>query len=198
MDDEDYSAKQRCRSGRYNSAMSYSLLFVAGPSAVGKTTYCATLEWALHFTHVDIDADNVLRTYGIRAEWSQYERDNPRPLAEALLKRAAVEGRAGAIVSVPSSRVIKPEWLRPMFAAGFCVLVLWAPREFCVNSARQRATKRHETFDVGAYGRATWKCFRTYSGPEFTRVRLEVCSPDGVRLDDSIIISSVQQRLAAP
>jgi hypothetical protein len=159
------------------------LLFLVGPSGVGKSMVAEALCSDLAFYHVDVDRD-PLKAHGIRDEWQEFWTGrNAGPIAEALRAIASREGRAGVLLSLPSNkkRVLHPRHVDVAHKAGIKVIVLWGPEELCKRARQGRDLERGLPWNESDYDARNRRTFELYSGPEYDRVRVDAFEEDGRR-----------------
>src|SRR6185437_14147683 len=94
------------------------VIFVVGPSGVGKDEVCSWIKNEYNFEWVDIDQEGHFEAKGLQTEWNILKRLDAAPLASAL-RHTAMEGNAiGAVMSLPSDRVITPEMTKAAEIVG--------------------------------------------------------------------------------
>jgi hypothetical protein len=159
------------------------LMFLVGPSGVGKSTIAGPLCSDLALFHVDVDRD-PLKVHGIRDAWQEFWTGrNPGPIADALRAIASREGRAGVLVSLPSNkkRVLHPGHVDAAHKAGIKVIVLWGAEEFCKKARKGRDVERGIPWNESRYDARNRRAFELYGGPEYDGVRVDVFDEDGRR-----------------
>jgi hypothetical protein len=159
------------------------LVFLVGPSGVGKSTVAGPLCSNLTFYHVDVDRD-PLKAHGIRDEWDQFWTGrNPGPIVRALRAFASRVGRAGVLVSFPSNkkRVLHPEHVDAAQNAGIKVVVLWGAEEPCKTARQARDVECGIPWDESTYDVRNRRAFELYSGPDYDSVRVDAFEADGRR-----------------
>jgi hypothetical protein len=157
------------------------LLFLVGPSGVGKSTIAEPLCSELALYHVDIDRHPV-KAHGIRDEWQEFRaRKNAEPLANALRAIASREGRTGVLVSLPSNkkRLLHPGHVDAARDAGITVIVLWGAEEVCKRARKARDVKSGLQWDETTYDARNRRPFEVYGSPEYDDIRIDVFEEHG-------------------
>jgi hypothetical protein len=134
--------------------MSQPVVFLLGPSGVGKTTLGAALQQELGMLHVLFDGHpegNGVDVAKLRSEWDTLlNTRNPRPLADEVRRRIEAGGHAGVAISCPSAIMPAEDgqgrrWhfprslLSTMASTGVRCAVLVGPLEACREAAIRRA-----------------------------------------------------------
>jgi hypothetical protein len=166
------------------------LLFLVGPSGVGKSTVAEPLCGELALYHVDADRDR-LKDHGLRDEWQEFWTGmNSAPIADALHGIASRERRAGVLLSLPSNkkRVLYPRHVEAAHRTGIDVVVLWGAEELCKSARRDRDVELGMRWDEGVYDARNRRAFATYGRPEYERLRVETFDEGGGRrrLDETV------------
>ena len=133
------------------------LLFIVGPSGVGKTHLADSMA-VRGIVHVNFDRrdGNGVDIAGLRESWDSLLNDRePRPLADAL--REMVGGVCtGAVITcpsgiMPSNNSNAPAWylsrtdLAMMKDRGLQTVILYGRREDCLNSFLERERRLQST-----------------------------------------------------
>ena len=163
------------------------ILFVLGPSGVGKSEISKAFQETYSFLHVDIDQDrdsqHGFELNHLPAEWDKdIALIDFTQLATEIQRRIAQQSRVGAVVSVPTTHVFSSQQLKIAGNAGLSPVVLWGTEQQCIQARRERSKKNRKRFnekDVERYQRKNRRTFETYSHPEYDPYRIVVFSPDG-------------------
>jgi hypothetical protein len=173
------------------------IVFLAGPSGVGKSHVARRLEEHFRFVHLDIDQDRGFKANGIQRVWHLFSKDGEvQPLKTALCNRIAEKGHAGAVVSFPSTRVLTIPQVRIASAAGICTVVLWGTPEQCMHGRGKRELESTRTFDPARYEKSNKRAFDMYTASEYANVRLDAFEEDGSHRACDVLIARIQDRLA--
>lgn len=134
--------------------MSKPVVFLLGPSGVGKTTLGDALERDAGMLHILFDghpAGNGVDVAGLRPQWEALlGARNPQPLAGEVRRRVEAGGRSGAVISCPSGIMPAQDgraaaWHFPrslvttMASVSVRCAVLVGPAEACTEAAVHRA-----------------------------------------------------------
>jgi hypothetical protein len=167
------------------------VIFVVGPSGVGKDEVCGWIKTQYNFVHVDIDQPGHFEAKGLQSQWNRLKKLDPSALASALRGSASEANAVGVVISLPSDKVMMPEMGKTAEAVGIFTLVLWGPIEACKRARKGRDGSVKDTYD-----QKNRKAFATYSLPEFADSRVEVFGADGYHLPRDQIRTLIRDRLA--
>jgi hypothetical protein len=174
-----------------------TVIFVVGPSGVGKSEVSKWIEADLQFLHLDIDRRHGFGANGLRGEWHQFSsRLNVAPLAVRLRDRVAAAKRCGAVLSFPSIRILTRRQIDTAKGTDICTVVLWGPEGFCREARRARELKNGRTLDDARYERANRNAFHAYGSPEYADLRVEAFQPDGSRWPRGYMTAIIRRRIA--
>lgn len=166
-------------------AESNPILFVLGPSGVGKSSISKGLEKHHRFLHIDIDKNrNRIRGFELNhfpAEWDEdINGIDFAALATEIYRRVTIKQSAGAVVSFPTIHVFSAEQLEAAFRVGITTVVLWATQEQCIEARRKRGQEKgRKPFSVDDYKKKNRGSFEAYARSEYGQYRIEVFRPDG-------------------
>jgi hypothetical protein len=175
------------------------LMFLVGPSGVGKSTIAEPLCSDLALYHVDVDRD-PLKVHGIRDAWQEFwTGSNPGPIADALRAIASREGRAGVLVSLPSNkkRVLHPGHVDAARRAGIKVIVLWGAEAFCKKARQDRDVERGIPWNESKYDARNRRTFELYSGTEYDGVRVDAFQEDGRHRPPEVTMAAIRALIDA-
>jgi hypothetical protein len=173
------------------------IIFVLGPSGVGKSCVSAGLAEDYSFLHLDIDQNRGFEANGFPAGWDEdLSKVDFANLATAVRGRLAVEQRAAAVLSFPTVHVFSPEQLEAASRVGITTVVLWGTKERCIEARRVRARKNRMRFDLERYERKNRRTFETYGQSEYASFRVEAFQPDGSRWPREHILALIMERTA--
>jgi hypothetical protein len=175
------------------------IIFVLGPSGVGKSYLSKGLEQDYSFLYVQIDTDDKRKSFeanGFPSEWDKgVHRVDPAHLVTVVRSRLAVE-HAGAVVSFPTVHVFTPEKLVEAAQLGVTPVVLWGKQEDCVQAAEKRIKRKGMTFNLPRYEQLNGPAFRAYGRPEYDGFRVEAFQPDGSRCPRGEWLARIMERTA--
>jgi hypothetical protein len=176
------------------------IIFILGPSGVGKSYVSKALEEDYSFLHLDIDKKCGFNANGFPAEWDEDScKINFANLATVVRSRLAVEQHAAAVLSFPTVHVFSPQQLEDASRVGISTVVLWGTEERCSEVRRGRQMKRIGRFnskDLERYQRKNRTTFETYARPEYADLRVAAFQPDGSRWPREHILALILGRLA--
>jgi hypothetical protein len=170
------------------------VVFVAGPSGVGKSDISARVAAALQFRLLEIDSGGGMTGHGLHTQWNRFSHHlDPASLALALRNLVAEADRAGAVLDFPSTVVFSREMIDAARAVGIRTVVLWGPEELCKKARRERDGE----LDERRYDRSNRRAFDTYGGSDYDDVRVEAFSPDGLRKSFDDLVEIIRERVAS-
>jgi shikimate kinase len=122
------------------------VVFIAGPSGVGKSKVGEWLVEDLNWLLIDIDMSNPFRTHNLQREWHLFNTQlETVALFSTLQQKIAEAGSQGAVVSLPSTRILTRKQIEAARCVGICTVLLWAMRNFVrqpVRHASRRGARR--------------------------------------------------------
>jgi hypothetical protein len=176
-----------------------AVVLMGGLSGAGKSQTC---EWAvedLRMLHLEVDLPGVdgIDHHGLRSEWNDfYSRHEGASLAPALRHRAAVAGRAGVLLSLPSNAVLTTDHVAAARAAGMHVVIASGPPALCLNAFLTRERESGRGFDERRWHQFNDGAVATYNTPEYTPLLVPTFNRDGRRASRSQVISRLSKRIA--
>lgn len=163
------------------------ILFVLGPSGVGKSEISRAFQERYSFLHIDIDQDrNSKHGFELNDFPARWDTDvsliDFTYLAKEIQHRVTQESSAGSVFSVPTTHVFSSEHLTMASRAGVSTVILWGTEQQCIEARRARSKKNRKRFnekDVDRYMRKNRRTLETYSRSEYDQYRVMVFRPDG-------------------
>ena len=172
------------------------IIFVIGPSGVGKSHISELLTEQFRFLFMDVDIHHPFGHYGLRKEWNNFDAElNPLPLASALRDRINAPHATGVLLSFPSRRVLTRKHIDAAQTEGIRTILLWGPVELCKKAALERPDGR--VASGSRYDDANKRAFDTYRSPEFDAIRIEVFRADGSRWPVEHLLNSIATLIEA-
>jgi hypothetical protein len=175
------------------------ILFLLGPSGVGKSWVAKGLREDYSFLHIEIEPG--FKRNGFPTEWDENIGNiDFASLATAVRRRLNPEQR-GAALSLRAEHVFTIQQLTTASRAGISPVVLWGTKESCLDARRVRQTQRLGRFDAGdlkRYWQQNILTFATYARPEFDEFRVEAFQADGVRWPREYMFALVVARANQP
>jgi len=173
------------------------LLFLAGPSGVGKSTVATALSLSLDLFHLDGDQHDAFKVHGLRKVWGEFWSDrNVHPLAQALRTLGAAKGREGVVVSLASrkKRLLDPDHVALARDAGIETIVLWGEEEFCRHARRRRDRENGRPWSRAKYDEGNRRAFELYGKSDYETARIDVFMPDGSRRRMEETLAAIRAR----
>src|SRR5215831_3595025 len=113
------------------------LLFIFGPSGVGKSAFGNYLVQLHGWLHLEIDqfpAGDGIDIHQLRYEWELfYRQKNSRPLVQALRQRVTSANKANCILTFPSGLVLSPEHIKSC-EPSIQVCYFYGSAAHCINA----------------------------------------------------------------
>ena len=175
-----------------------SILFVFGPSGVGKSHLSKKLA-SDGFLYVHIDTDSSKRSFAANrfpAEWdADFSSVKLSNLVVVLQDRLEKE-HVGAVVSFPTAHLFTPEMLAEALRLGATPLLLWDTRDHCVKAAQERIRMKGYSFNASRYRRLNEPAFAAYSSSEYDPFRVYAFRDDGSRFSEDEWVEGIMRRTA--
>lgn len=171
------------------------IIFMVGPSGVGKSHVSNLLIARFGFVFMDIDIYSPFDVYKISNEWNAFEKKlNPLPLVSAL--RGRVDSNAsGLLLSFPSTRILSRKHIAAARSVGVRTVLLWGPYEVCKNAALGRQDGR--VTSPLQYDHNNKAAFATYGHRKFDAIRVEVSRPEGGYWPDEHLFNRIDALIDA-
>lgn len=173
------------------------IIFVFGPSGVGKSYLSEGLKQDYSLLHINIDRKGRgFAKAGFPPEW---DRDVAR--VDFALLATRVRGRLrdqhqGAVLSFPTTYRFRREQLGVASTHGVGVVILWGALEHCWDVRRKRQKKNKGTRPSHTdYLRKNGPTFEMYKGAEYDEFKVEAFQPDGSRPSRATLLQLVLARL---
>lgn len=161
------------------------IIFIFGPSGVGKSYVSEALKEDYELMHFDIDKNRGFERNGFPKEWdTDFSKLDCAQLATQVRTRIAAQQRKGAVLSFPTAHIISNQQIEAASRVGISTIVLWGSEERCLDIRRIRQTNRIGRFnegDVERYKRLNKPTFETYARSEYADFRIEAFQSNGSR-----------------
>jgi len=168
------------------------IVFLLGPSGVGKDYVVTLLTKQSPFLFMDFDIHHPFGHYALRKEWSRFATEfDPKPFAASLRASNKDANATGLLVSFGSRCVLTRKHLDAAAAVDIQAVLLWGPKEFCRKAAIGRNDGRVTT--DSKYDEANKIAFETYSSVEFDPIRVEVFRADGSHRPDEELFNDIRR-----
>lgn len=174
------------------------ILFVLGPSAIGKTKLGERVADDLNFLWIEIDRwpeGDGIDLAELRVEWSEFwNHCQAGAIATTLSTRVLSKAARGAIVTFPSRVVFSARQIMALQDCGIRVLILYGTVEECLESflKRERELGRNLPKEHWLFNNS--EAHKRFGDPSYERYRLEVFQ-SGQRLDRATLTTKVKNRL---
>jgi shikimate kinase len=173
------------------------IIFILGPSGVGKSEFSHSLANALKYDHVETDLyrQDGIEVEQLREEWNIFSNVNDAaPLAKTLNQRIKLRECSGLIISFSSLTWLSDEQLLELCKNEIAPIILFAEREECLRSFLERERKTGRQLSANHWERHN-HCFDRFgrSGIEKFRIRT---FESGVRKNDKTLIEEVKTSIA--
>jgi hypothetical protein len=177
---------------------SMTILFLLGPSGVGKTQLGQWLSEDLHLLWIEIDRwpeGDGIDLAELRTEWDAFWKTcQAHPIATTLRARVLSAGANGVVVTFPSLVVFSAPHLAALEQSGIRVLVLYGSEQDCLAGflKRERESGRNLPKEHWLFNNS--EAHKRFGDPSYERYRLEVFQ-SGQRLDRATLTAKVKNRL---
>jgi hypothetical protein len=173
------------------------ILFLLGPSGVGKSTLAEWIRDDLTFLHIEIDrfpdGDGV-DLEGLRTEWEAFwSRCDARPIAAAINDRARASGRSGAVLSFPSLVVLSPQHIQAAQHSGIRIIVLYGSGAECLESFLRREEQSGRRLTGEHWVQNNALSYARFSLPDYAACRVGVFAEGRFR-DRGSLVAEMRQR----
>jgi len=160
-----------------------SILFIFGPSGVGKSSFGSHLSNHHNWLHAEIDVPNTnnVDSHEIRHEWGEYRNGNATPLLAKLDKRVKYLGRAGCVLTFRSTDLLLDHELQLTEKQGVVVTYLYGSAADCILSFLQREHKQGSQLGLNHWLTHNQHSYLRMSLPDLSSYRVNVFNPDGTR-----------------
>lgn len=159
------------------------ILFVLGPSGVGKSSFAAFLASKHRWLHLEIDQyrkGDGIDFHGLRAVWDLFFNSYaPAKLVKELRKRTGAASRAACVLSFPSGVVLSPEHIEVAARAFIDAVYLYGSAAHCINAFLRRERSTGRNLGLDHWARNNWGSYAKMSVPAFEPHRIHMFSPKG-------------------
>jgi shikimate kinase len=172
------------------------IVFIAGPSGVGKSKVGEWLVEDLNWLLIDIDIPHPFRTHNLQREWHLFSTQlETVALFSVLQQKIAEAGNQGAVVSLPSTRILTRKQIEAARSVGIYTVLLWGSEEFCKTACQAREQSKGQVLDNNRYDRSNRRAFDAYQSSEYDDVRVETFHSDGSRCGRGDIVKTIRKRV---
>jgi len=153
------------------------IVFIFGPSGVGKSFYSNLIKNEYEYLFLKIDTDNngknTFAAHGFPPEWDKdFLKVEFKYFLDELKKRYEVENN-GIIVSFPTTYRFTRENLNDLMKLGVIPILLWGTEENCKRAAINRIEKKGGKFNESRYDERNSQTFKLYRQSQYDIFRLE-------------------------
>jgi hypothetical protein len=174
------------------------ILFVIGPSGVGKTKLGQWVSEDLKFLWIEVDRfpeGDGIALADLRTEWhALWNECQAHAIATTLRARVLSAGAQGAVVTFPSLVVFSAPQLAALEEAGIRLLVLYGTAQDCLAAFLKREKESGRNLSVGNWLLNNSKAHKLLGDPSYQPYRLEVFQ-SGQRPDRLSLMADVKNRL---
>lgn len=160
-----------------------SIIFIFGPSGVGKSSFGSYLSNHHHWLHLEIDIPktNDVDIHDIQHYWTEYRNGNMAPLLTELNTRVKSLGRAGCVLTFRSTDILLNHELEFTQRQGVIVTYFYGTAADCIFSFLQREDKLGSQLGLNHWLIHNQQSYLRMSLPDLSVYRINVFKPDGSR-----------------
>jgi len=175
------------------------ILFIFGPSGVGKSTFGNYLAQTHGWLHLEMDQfpnpRNVARVFDIlqlQHEWDLFCLQNPLPLVRALRQRVASANKTNCVLTFSSGLVVTPELIK-VFAPSTQICYLYGSAAHCINAYLRRELETGRGWDGNTWIQHNHDSYTKMSLPSYEPYRVHVFTRDGHHRSHADILVEVSK-----
>ena len=172
------------------------ILFILGPSGVGKSTFARYLSKEHHWFHLEIDdpRGDGIDIYGLRRAWDAfYLSTSPSLLAQAVRDLMKKANASKCVVSFPSPLVLSPDHIDAAARESIRVTYLYATAAQCIDAFLQRERESMRNLSLDHWLGFNKESYIAMSRPEFRPHRINVFEAGGRRSNADILRDLMQE-----
>lgn len=160
-----------------------SIIFLFGPSGVGKSSFGSYLSSHHNWLHLEIDIPNTndVDIHEIQHHWSEYRNGNATQLLAELTTRVKSLDRAGCVLTFRSTDLLLNHELEFIQKQGVVVTYLYGSAADCIFSFLQREDKQGSQLGLNHWLIHNQQSYLRMSLPDLSSYRINVFKPNGTR-----------------
>lgn len=190
---------------KYSRNPPCNIWFILGPSGVGKTHVSHFVAEQKNWLHLEIDQFSIqgIDSYDIegtefhdlRLEWDIFRKLKlAKPLIKKIIRKYEEAGKAGAILSFPSTIVLSLAHIKRL-AREVEVIYLFGEQEFCINSFLQREDRLKRGLGLSTWQGANRSMYLALSDPRLQLYAVNVFNEDGTYKPATTISDHISSKL---
>jgi len=160
-----------------------SIIFIFGPSGVGKSSFGGYLSNHHNWLHLEIDIPktNDVDIHEIKHHWAEYRNGNATPLLAELNTRVKSLGRTGCVITFRSTDLLLNHELEFTQKQGVIVTYFYGTAADCIFSFLQREESLGSQLGLNHWLIHNQQSYLRMSLPDLSLYRINVFKPDGTR-----------------
>jgi shikimate kinase len=174
------------------------ILFILGPSGVGKTDLGNYLQKELNLLHLDFDVmerGDVIKELDLRDQWNElFNECKPQRFVDEIRKRCREQSCQGASISFVGNCVFLKEFLKRHILLGIRCVILYGSAADCIKWFLHREKKTGRGLPIEHWLVHNPDSYIKFSLPVFDEYRLNVFDQNG-RRPNSEILAEIESRL---
>lgn len=167
--------------------MQKSIIFIFGPSGVGKS-YALDLLKKQGLLHKQIDTDKAERTFAGHSFPSEWDNNFAKVDFDFFIRTLKEELKEtkynGTIVSFPTTHRFTQKNLNLLRQLDVIPMLLWGDEKNCKLAVEKRRNKKGIPLDWAGYDPKNLPTFTLYGSHEYDIFRLEAFQADGSRFSN--------------
>jgi len=174
-------------------AFTPTILFILGPSGVGKSTFANYLVQTHGWLHLDLDQPNSIEINQLQHEWeSFYSQRKALHLIQNLRQRVTSANKTNFIITLPSTEVLSPEHIKACLPL-IQICYFYGSADHCINAFLRRELETDRGLDINYWIRNNRVSYINMSLPCLEPYRVHVFTHEGHHLSNADILVEVSK-----
>jgi shikimate kinase len=168
------------------------ILFILGPSGVGKSRFGKYLEQKYRWLHLEIDQYRGIDIHELRKEWDLfYHQKNSTCLVDNLHQKVIDTSSTNCVLTFPSKLVLSPEHIK-VCESAIQICYLYGSADHCISAFLRRESETKRNLDFRHWIN-NGGIYLEMSNPSFEPYRVHVFTHDGRKRSNKEIWADVSR-----